>query len=903
MVRRAALVPLCPVLVAALACSENTKLPELPPGVIAQVSANPNLGAGVEVVLDDVGAPHIYAQSDGDAVYALGYLHARGRLFSMDFQRRVARGRLSELVGSAGLSADAGFRTLFASPRASAAGSHRIEDLVVESLPADERALGKSYADGVNRFIADVRAGANGARLPPEYALVQAGPADLADWTIEDTAAIGRLIVWNLSETLEEEIGYGQLATSGIALPVLGDLTRFAPAAESFILPPNFAPPGRTAPPAVFAPAAALDGAREALRRLPRPFGPEKAASNNWVVAPSRTTGHTLVANDPHLGLSNPAVWYLAHLVTPTRDVAGVSFAGTPVIESGHNDKIAWGVTVVGYDVTDAYLETVTGVASGIPQIATPAGAPAAIVVPEVIHVRGAADVTLPVVVVPNHGPVVPGQPCSPPATASACPTPNKVLTFRWTGHEASDELGAFYALNQAKSVDEAFQAVKKFQVGAQNFVFGDTAGHIGYYPHAYVPIRGSAGSCKSPPWAPLPGDGSCDWTGRLADDQLPQAKDPAQGFIATANNDVTGYTKDNNPLNDASYLYATTDLGFRHARIVERLKAKPTGVTLDDMASIQADNTSLFARALVPGLLAWFQAEAAQVTAKGLDGAVGLLKGWDFTTPTGLAGDDPSSPPVADPAVAKASEAAALFHALVPRLARRILDDELATLTVGGAPLSVSRYGRLVGNGDQFLAKYLVALSAYAQGKKPPVPLNTQELVQSLCDDIRTPSVETCAEVAVLALDDTAKFLAQASVFGSADVASWRWGRLHRVLFENQVSSFGATFFDYGPFANHGGLYTVDVANFSWSDDGSSGLGRASGFIQRAGPSVRLSTELADGQVRWRAVIPGGQSATPGDPHYQDQVAAWLANAPGDRPYSKDQVGAASAGKIVFQP
>ncbi len=893
----------------------------LPPGII---TGNAGLDGGVEIFYDGLGIPHIYAGSDNDLAYAHGYVQARDRLFQMDFMRRAGRGRLAELVGSQGLSTDVQIRTIFTARAPSSTGSWRIEDVIADQLNPSQRAYIQRYADGVNRYLSDLRSGKNGARLSPEYEVFGVTAAEIASWTIQDSLALQRLLTYQLSGTLEEELSYATLyaafpATDMVAQGTFADLTRFAPAAPSFILPGASAPlaSGGSAPAPLppglgqlFSKAAADMGA------ISRLFGPEKAGSNNWVVSGGRSaTGNALVANDPHLQLSNPAIWHVAHLVSPTRNVAGVAFTGAPVILIGTNGKIAWGDTVVGYDVTDVYLEKLD--ASG--NVGRPSGDPANPVqyvpvtaVAETIKVRGAGAHPLTILVSPGHGPMV--------GTAKVGAT-TYGLSARWTGQEPSQEFAAFLDVNVAKNVDEALAAMKQFQVGAQNFVVADDQGNIGYYPHAYVPVRGPNGSCPQPPWAPLNGwDGRCEWTGRIPDPPscsgaaspgyLPCLKNPPQGWVATANNDVTGYTKTNAPLDPLHhpYFYATTDLGFRHQRIAERLGAKAS-YSLDDMTSIQADSTSEFARALVPAVLSALGTRAADVTAKNLGAAVSLLAHWGdaassatdpgpYTTPTGLTGIDPLSPPSSDPAIAARSEAAALFHAFVPRFARRILDPALAGYTVtrldgSTAPLSVDVLLGLTG--DQFLAKFLTALAGQLIGATPAVPLNVGA---GLCGAPSAGSV--CSDQALLALEDSVKFLAQAAVFGTADPGRWRWGRTHRVVFDSLV---GVPFQSVGPFARQGGLYTVDVANFDWADDGSQTFDDRHGFMVRHGPSVRFSAELAPGKVRWRAVIPGGESGFPGDPNYADQVPAWLGNARGDQPFARADVVAAAASKIELWP
>ncbi|MCX5732109.1 MAG: penicillin acylase family protein, partial [Deltaproteobacteria bacterium] len=805
-----------------------------------------------------------------------------------------------------GLSTDVSIRTVFNAqtpvpaglPKA---GSYRIEDVIASTLTPSFRTLLQRYADGVNRYVVDLATGANGATLPAEYVALAgalAGTYVPSPWTIEDSLAIGRYQAWSLSWTGSEEATYGQAAQAFAAscgatplascytFGLFADLTRVAPATTTYILGSPAAATGAAAP--ALAGASPGPGAvLAAIENLPRMIGMtpgEKAASNNWVMR-SPLSGHAVVANDPHQPLQNPSIFYLMQVTTGTRNVGGVAFPGTPVIPIGHNDHVGWGDTVAGYDVTDVYY--FPRAAGGLPADTVP--------VPETYNVRGSTPYTpaTPIFLVPGYGPVI-------AADGSA------FYTARWTGQEPSNELLAFYQLNQAKSVDEAFEAVKTFQVGAQNFVFADVNGNIGYYPHAYVPIRkaGCFGArlvggqpTQVVPWAPMPGfDGSCIWTGRISDAALPQTKNPASNRIVTANNDITGVTANNNPLaGPGDYLYAYPDIGYRAARATQLLSAKASGYTLDDFTTVQADNYSAMAADVVPGLLAWFQLASAQVEAKGLGPAVAVLSHWAdaanpqrFRTPTGLSTTNPSGGRSTDAAVVSASNAAMVFHALLPRLAARILDPSLEAVTFGGQPLDTRSF--LAAIDGQVMARYLVALTTYAAGAAPAVALNT-----GLAPCGGTPA--TCAAVAVSALDDTVQFLST-QAFASSVPSDWIWGRKHRVTFDSLLADAGVTLFNYGPFANDGGLYTVDVANFSWNDDG------PDGFVQHAGANVRFSAEMiAPGNVVWRAVIPGGQPDSVQNENYQSQIPLWLSNAPGEQPWTAAQVQDAAVTRIVFRP
>ena len=420
-----------------------------------------------------------------------------------------------------------------------------------------------------------------------------------------------------------------------------------------------------------------LEGARLVQRALGMVPG-EKAGSNNWVMR-SPLVGHASVANDPHLALQNPSIFYLMQVTTGTHSVGGVAFPGAPVIPIGHNDNVGWGDTVVGYDVTDVYFFPVA--AGGLPATTVP-------VIRDLQGPRGVRT-TRP-------------RPRSSwfPATAPSWRrTRRAYYTARWTGQEPSNELLAFFQLNQAKTVDEAFEAVRTFQVGAQNFVFADVNGNIGYYPHAYVPsARPAASDAAQPGSAPRPGRALGAHARLRRELHLDRAhrrrgaaagEEPGREPHRDRQQRHHRLTAGNDPLSAGPdlYLYAFTDLGYRAARATDLLSAKASGYTLDDFTAIQADNYSLFAADVVPGLLAWFQLASAEVEAKGLGPAVDVLAHWvEPAKPAALPHphrarlDQPGGRRSrATPRWWRRPTGPMLFHALVPRLAARLLDPSLA--------------------------------------------------------------------------------------------------------------------------------------------------------------------------------------------------------------------------------
>jgi penicillin amidase len=360
-----------------------------------------------------------------------------------------------------------------------------------------------------------------------------------------------------------------------------------------------------------------------------------------------------------------------------------------------------------------------------------------------------------------------------------------------------------------------------------------------------------------------------------VADADLPQAKDPAQGYIATANNDVTGLLvppgpgQDANPLAAPRYLYAYSDIGFREQRIQERLEATSQH-TLDGMTSIQADNRSKLAESMMPGIVKLLQGQALSPAAQA---ALTTWSGWDFSTPRG---DETGIPEIA-----QHSAASAAFHAFIGSFARGVLAPRLgAALPLQALPSEQS-------------LKIAVGL---AQGASDPARYPLVAPATTWCGG-------DCAALALSALEEAVARLGQK--LPGAQPGAWRWGDLHHVLFRTPIRAGTLALLpDFGPFPNDGGLFTVDVANFDLFD----GQGQPSNaFEQHDGPNVRMATELDPGGVRSRMVIPGGEVDRPpvlgsqADPHYMDQVPAWLANQPGDQPFAQPDVIKAAVGKIVF--
>ena len=370
----------------------------------------------------------------------------------------------------------------------------------------------------------------------------------------------------------------------------------------------------------------ALRGARTFFDRLdadPLFHRDEHVGSNSWVVSGDVTeSGNPILSNDPHLGLTSPGIWWYVHLNTAEMggeddiDVQGVAFAGLPGVVLGYNRDLAWSATTTGYDVTDVYSEVVTYRYEGadadppwVPVSVSFEGGDVAIaVIEETIERDEGGPFVYPVYDVPHHGPIIPGSEVYPDVTDPAVgdTAVGGALSVRYTGHEATNELGFFVELMTATNVDEAAAAHREyFQVGAQNIAMVDRSGNIAWSSHARIPEREAAACTFSidadgvvdgiSPLFVLPGEGGSEWLGEVDDAAIPQAKNPAEGYIATANQDNAGVTNDGNVCNDGVYIGGGFAVGYRMHRIVENLDTMTAGgaITPAMMIELQAETKS----------------------------------------------------------------------------------------------------------------------------------------------------------------------------------------------------------------------------------------------------------------------------------------------------------------------
>jgi penicillin amidase len=505
----------------------------------------------VTVAFDRLGEPHIAAQNQDDLLFAQGYLTAQERLWQMDALRRAAAGDLAEVVGAVALESDREMRRL---------RMRRIAEEDYTTMPAGDRAAMAAYARGVNAYI-----DSHHGRLPLEFTLLGYDPRP---WSVVDSILIGLHMFRSLTTTYPDEILKQQMLAGGDRAKV------------DFLFPSRT---GHEAPPGALQPAS---------REL-------QPGSNAWAVAGSHTaSGKPLVSNDMHLEFSIPGIWYLAHLQSPGLNVAGVSLPGTPGVIVGHNERIAWGVTNLHYDVQDLYIEQFddrTGRYEFRGQVLQ------ARLERELIQVKNARPMEL-LNWITVHGPVrAEGR---------------LRLALRWGAAEPGTFQFPFLELDRARTWEEFSKAISRYAGPAQNFVYGDVDGNIGYHAAGKLPIRKNYEG-------DLPVDGASgnfEWQGFIPFDQLPASFNPPTGLIVTANQ---------NPF-PPDYPYAVHGNfapHYRSQQIRDMLTGR-NGLRPEDTLAVQKDVYSGFSRYLAQSVV-----DAYSRRGRGradLADAVSLLRAWN---------------------------------------------------------------------------------------------------------------------------------------------------------------------------------------------------------------------------------------------------------------------------------
>jgi len=898
----------------------------------AQSLPAPGLKAAGSISYDAEGVPTITAATDEDAAWLMGYAHARDRFFQMDLLRRTASGTLAELVGASVIPRDIEIRTLGLRRAAWASWGKSSPEL---------RGQLKSYSDGVNTWVKSNPVPTEHQALE----LSSADPWSPVDSLVIGKLLAFQLsfdldIDYSVRLGAYQQAG-AAAGFNGAAL-FFEDTHRSMPGDSRLTIPRASAQAGQAAnkvgtdgfdPSALPMMSADLMTAAqnyvERVRDNPV-IGPQlsrrenRAGSNWWIVGGQHTaSGKPILANVPHLGLDTPVLFHEAHVIsndprypTPMNTVGAVA-PGTPLPILGCNSHFCWGLTTNPLDVTDTYSERFVVNTYGLPThtIYQNTIEPVLWVFQSYFVNRigdGVVDnVTREnsigytnggiTVLVPrrNNGPVL-------------SITGNTGISVAYTGWGATQELESFSRVNRATDLASFQAALQYFDVGSQNFAYADSQGNIAYFATAEAPIREDLQRntvTGLPPYLIRSGQGGNEWVARqnsypaqavpyevLSPAETPSLVNPAKGYIANANNDPVGNTLDNNVLNEQRagggiYYLSPGYSSYRMGRVdreLQRLIARG-GITVEDMKALQANTQSLDAELVLPHLLAAYDRSAAGGTSCSatlardtrLQEAVSLLRGWDFSSPTGIRegydrGDDPFNLPAPSANQVAHAASATVWAVFRGQLVRNVVDSTLGRVGLAGFT---------PGSNESYVAvKFLLDNFASRQGRGASgldffqgVPASAAgETVANRRDCVLLSSLKSSLDL--LASD------AFAPAFGnSANVLDYSWGKLHRIVFDHPLG---------GPFnlpgnnayplrnlsaqlpgvARPGGYEVVDASGHSVRAN------TLNGFMFGSGPVRRFIGEMTNPPTLLQ-IMPGGQDGKIGGPGYISQLPRWLVN------------------------
>ena len=786
-------------------------IPKSFPQVNGEISI-PGLDATVNVYRDNLGIPNIYASTTHDLFMVQGYIHAQDRFWQMDFWRHVGSARIAEMFPSQ-LSTDIFLRTL---------GWKEIVEKEFSSLDAQSKSLLEAYAEGVNSYITTHK----GTNLSLEYGILKLlNPSYSPEpWTPINTLTWEKSMAYDLGGNMSLEIERAILLKT-LSVDYVNELYPSYSKDHPVIVPSigeNVQKLNETTLP-VFSDSLDLDLHNLALTlsNLDGLLGQTGAevGSNNWVISGSLTkSGMPLLANDPHLSIQMPSIWYQNGLhCQPKSDscpynVTGFSFAGVPGVVVGHNDRIAWGVTNTGPDVQDLFIEKINPTNSN--QYEYLGKWVDMVMRKEQIKVAGSDPVEI-TIRSTIHGPIISDsfgplkQHVETPQTSftdrAGIDLPEQyAIALQWTALEPTKLFNAIWGFDRAQNWDEFRTAARDFTVPAQNLVYADVDGNIGYQMPGIVPVRNSGdGRLPVPGWT-----GEFDWKGYIPFEQLPYVFNPKSGFVVTANNQV-------NPWNYSNLITTDWDYGFRAQRIVDLITNAPGPIDIAYIKIIQGDNFDASASVLIPLLL------KVDLGDPKLERTRAILADWDFQN------NMKSSP-------------AALYAAFWKRFLSNTFGDELPE---DKQPTGSGRWFEVVRNMAQDSSSH------WWDSKLSTDKIETRDDIIKLSFSQAVSDVET--------------------ILGK-DPSKWQWGNLHTATFKNQtLGNSGISpiemLFNRGPFPTSGGPSIVNATGWNAS----------SGFELTSLPSLRMIVDLGDFRNSI-TVHTTGQSGHAYDPHYIDMADLW---------------------------
>ncbi|WNF27587.1 penicillin acylase family protein [Streptomyces sp. C11-1] len=848
------------------------------------------LGGDVEVKRDAYGIPQIYADTDADLFRAQGFVQAQDRFWEMDVRRHMTSGRLSEMFGSGQVETDSFLRTLGWRQVAQKEYDEVLDESTKKNL--------QSYAEGVNAYLK----GKEGRDISVEYAaLGLTNDYKPGKWTPVDSVAWLKAMAWDLRGNMQDEIDRS-LLTSRLDKDQIEDLypgypyKKHKPIVRQGAVSPVTGKFDPEATPSDNIGSATAQGATEGLNtqlaalsdtldEIPALLGPNGngIGSNSWVVSGEyTTTGKPLLANDPHLAPMLPSLWYQMGLhcrelsKNCQYDTAGYTFSGMPGVIIGHNQDIAWGLTNLGADVTDLFLEKVSGDGYLYDGKVKPFK-----IREETIKVAGGRDRKITVRETDN-GPLVSDRSKELEKVGQKAPVTNVApdradgyaVALKWTALQPGRSMDAVFALNRAKDFTTFRAAAEDFEVPSQNLIYADTEGNIGYQAPGTIPVRLKGdGTLPSPGWSSEYG-----WEKEpVPFDELPYEYNPKRGYIVTANQAV---------IDEGKYPHLLTkDWGYgaRSQRIDDLIAQKIKGgekISTDDMQKMQMDNFSEIAALLVPEL------QKINISDPSVREAQKLLDGWDYT-------QEPDS------------AAAAYFNGVWRNILKLAFGNKLPKeLRVKGDCINVPPAKN---SGPLDEQKKLVRECGQRDGDsaQPDGGDRWFQVVRDIVDDQdnewwkapargREGALESRDDLFAQAMED-ARWELTAKL--GKDISTWSWGRLHRLMLKNQ------TLGTEGP-----GLLQRALNRGPWNLGGGEAAVNATGWNAASGyeviwvPSMRMVVNVGDwDKSRWINLT--GASGHAFNTHYTDQTDKWVDGELLDWSFRPNAVSEGTVDTLTLKP
>ncbi|MFJ8866680.1 penicillin acylase family protein [Streptomyces sp. NPDC102473] len=846
------------------------------------------LSGDVDVKRDSYGIPQIYADTDSDLFRAQGFVQAQDRFWEMDVRRHMTSGRLSEMFGSGQVETDSFLRTL---------GWRKVAQEEYDTkLDEDTKKNLQAYTEGVNAYLD----GKDGKDISVEYAaLGLTNDYKPTKWDPVDSVAWLKAMAWDLRGNMQDEIDRS-LMTSRLSAKQIEDLYpdypyeknkpivdggavspvtgKFDPDAEPTESIGTQTPEGATA-----GLNTQLSALSDTLDQIPALLGPNGngIGSNSWVVSGKyTTTGKPLLANDPHLAPQLPSLWYQMGLhcrqvsASCQYDTAGYTFSGMPGVVIGHNQDIAWGFTNLGADVTDLFLEKVSGDGYQYDGKTEPF-----ISREETIKVAGGRDRKI-TVRETNNGPLVSDRSGELEKVGKKAPVTNSApdrgdgyaVSLKWTALQPGKSMDAVFELNKAKDFTTFRKAAAHFEVPSQNLIYADTEGNIGYQAPGTIPVRTQGdGTLPSPGWNPKYG-----WEkDPIPFDELPYEYNPDRGYIVTANQAVIGEGYDHMLTKDWGY-------GTRSQRINDLIQKKIDGgekISTDDMQTMQMDNQSAIAAKLVPKL------KNIAISDKSVREAQKLLEGWDYT-------QEPDSAAAAYFNGVWRNILMLAFGNKLPKEMRAKGDCVYVEPAAGAGP--VDEQDKLVRECGQ----------RAPDAAQPDGGDRWYEVVESILDDQdndwwkvpargREAAIDSRDELFARAMED-ARWELTAEL--GKDITTWSWGRLHQLTLRNQtLGTEGPDLLqralNRGPWDLGGGEAAVNAT----------GWNAAGGYEVIWVPSMRMVVNVDDwDKSRWINLT--GASGHAFSAHYTDQTDKWVDGELLDWSYGKNAVGRSTVDTLTLR-